>query len=120
MTEQQASPKSGAAEELPRPSVVVLCCQQALDPNDPPPSRAETPDASVRITIVPCSSKVESWHLLNDVPSRLTYKMRYSGEVEYELSFVSSVSLRYILEDEFNVKNPLQSYILLAGYKHQL
>ncbi|MGW8317436.1 MAG: DUF2490 domain-containing protein [Bacteroidales bacterium] len=66
------------------------------------------------------AASVESWHLLNDVPSRLTYKMRYSGEVGYALSFVSSVSLRYILEDEFNVKNPLQSYILLVGYKHQL
>lgn len=66
------------------------------------------------------AASVESWHLLNDVPSRLTYKMRYSGAVEYALSFVSSVSLRYILEDEFNVKDPLQSYILLVGYRHQL
>lgn len=63
---------------------------------------------------------LESWHLLNDVPSRLTYKMRYSGGIEYALSFVSSLSLRYILEDEFNVKNPQQSHILVMGYKHQL
>jgi len=65
-------------------------------------------------------ASLESWHLLNDVPSRLTYKMRYSGGMEYSLSFVSSLLLRYILEDEFNVKNPLQSHILLVGYKHQL
>jgi len=63
---------------------------------------------------------VESWHLLNDVPSRLTYKMRYSGGVQVDLSFVSRITLRYILEDEFNVKDPLQSHILLIGYRHIL
>lgn len=63
---------------------------------------------------------LESWHLLNDVPSSLTYKMRYSGGVQVDLSFVSRLTLRYILEDEFNVKNPLQSHILLIGYSHQL
>lgn len=65
-------------------------------------------------------ASLESWHLLNDLPSRLNYKMRVSGGMEYMLSFVSSFSLRYILEDEFNVKNPLQSHILVVGYQHQL
>jgi hypothetical protein len=71
-------------------------------------------------TRISLAASVESWHLLNDVPSRLTYKMRYTAEVEYALSFVSSLSLRYILEDEFHVKDPLQSHILVVGYQHQL
>jgi hypothetical protein len=61
---------------------------------------------------------VESWHLLSDVPSRLTYKMRYSAGVEYALNFLSDLTFRYILEDEFNVKDPLQSHILLLGFAH--
>lgn len=65
-------------------------------------------------------ASLESWHLLNDVPTRLSYKMRYSGGMEYTLSFVSRLLLRYILEDEFNVRNPMQSHILLVGYQHQL
>jgi hypothetical protein len=60
---------------------------------------------------------VETWHLLNDVPSRLTYKMRYSCGVEYDLSFASRLKLRYILEDEFNMATPLQSHIVLIGYR---
>jgi hypothetical protein len=46
--------------------------------------------------------------------------MRYSGGVEYALNFSSSLTLRYILEDEFNVKDPLQSHILLAGFAYTL
>ncbi len=61
----------------------------------------------------------ETWHLLNDVPSRLTYKLRLSGGVEYALNFVSGLTLRYILEDEFNVRNPLQSHILIVGYGYR-
>jgi len=60
---------------------------------------------------------VESWHLLNDVPSRLTYKMRYSCGLEYSLNFASRFKVRYILEDEFNVAAPLQSHVLLFGYR---
>jgi len=46
--------------------------------------------------------------------------MRYSGGVEYALNFSSSLTLRYMLEDEFNMKDPLQSRILLAGFAHTL
>ena len=60
---------------------------------------------------------VESWHLLNDPTAGCTYKMRYSGGLVYELNFVSRLKVRYILEDEFNVKNPLQSHVLLLGYR---
>ena len=63
---------------------------------------------------------VESWHLLNDQPNRLLYKMRYSAGVKYALNFKSQISIRYILEDELNVVNPLQSHILVFGFSHNL
>ncbi len=63
---------------------------------------------------------VESWHLLNDQPYRLLYKMRYSAGVKYALNFKSQISIRYILEDELNVVNPLQSHILVFGFSHNL
>ena len=61
---------------------------------------------------------VESWHLLSDSPAGCTYKLRYSGGLEYALNFASRLKIRYILEDEFNVKNPLQIHILLLGFRH--
>jgi hypothetical protein len=65
-------------------------------------------------------ASIETWHLLNQGPSRLTYKMRYSVGLDYDLSFVSRLTLRYILEDEFNVRNPLQSHVFLVGFSHTL
>ncbi len=70
-----------------------------------------------RITLF---GSMESWHLLNGFPSLLTYKMKYSGGLEYGLNFQSRLTIRYILEDEFNVKNPRQLYILLLGYRHDI
>jgi hypothetical protein len=61
---------------------------------------------------------VESLHLLGDYPARFVYKMRYSGGLEYALNFASRLKIRYILEDEFNVKNPLQIHVLLFGFRH--
>ena len=63
---------------------------------------------------------VESWHLLNDQPNRLLYKMRYSAGVQYTLNFKSQINIRYILEDELNVVNPMQSHILVFGFSHSL
>jgi len=63
---------------------------------------------------------VESWHLLSDQPNRLFYKMRYSAGVEYALNFKSEFTVRYILEDELNVANPLQAHILVFGFSHSL
>ena len=68
-----------------------------------------------RITLF---GSIESWHMLNDPAAGFTYKMRYSAGMEYELNFVSRLKIRYILEDEFNVKDPLQSHVLLLGYRH--
>jgi len=64
-------------------------------------------------------ASVESWHLLSNTASGWAYKMRYSGGIEYALGFSSRIKLRYILEDEFNVKNPMQSHVLLLGYRHE-
>jgi len=63
---------------------------------------------------------IESWHHLYDPSNRLFYRMRYSAGAQYTLNFRSEISLRYILEAEFNVTNPLQSYILVFGYTHAL
>ncbi|MCK5135010.1 MAG: DUF2490 domain-containing protein [Bacteroidales bacterium] len=63
---------------------------------------------------------IESWHMFIGDPGRLFYKMRYSAGAQYTLNFRSEFSLRYILEDEFNVVNPLQSHILVLGYSHSL
>lgn len=63
---------------------------------------------------------IESWHHIYDPAHRLFYKMRYSAGALYTLNFSSELSLRYILESEFNVTNPLQSYILVFGYSHAL
>ncbi len=63
---------------------------------------------------------IESWHVLSGNPDRLFYKMRYSAGAEYSLNFRSGFIVRYILEDEFNVVNPLQSHILVFGFFHSL
>ena len=63
---------------------------------------------------------VESWHLLSNQASGLIYKMRYSAGAGYALNFRSELSIRYILEDEINVANPLQSHILVFGFSHSL
>ena len=63
---------------------------------------------------------IESWHHLYNPSNRLFYKMRYSAGAQYTLNFRSELSLRYILEEEFNVTNPLQSHILVLGYSHIL
>jgi len=63
---------------------------------------------------------IESSHVLSGNPDRLFYKMRYSAGVEYSLNFRSRFIVRYILEDEINMADPLQSHILLFGYSLSL
>ena len=47
------------------PSVVVLYCQRGLADGAVPPDRpGGTAGSKVRLKMVPCSSKVEVWHLL--------------------------------------------------------
>lgn len=61
---------------------------------------------------------VESWHGSNNESQWRTYAMRYSAGVRYSLNFRSRFSLRYILEDEFNVPAPLQLHVLVTGYSY--
>jgi hypothetical protein len=65
-------------------------------------------------------ASVESWHGSNNESQWITWAMRYSAGASYSLNFRSRLSLRYILEDEFNVPNPLQLHILVIGYSYNL
>ncbi len=62
---------------------------------------------------------VESWHIFSGRPG-FFHKMRFSAGIEYNLNFRSQFGIRYLLEDEFNVVNPLQSHILVFGFSHSL
>jgi len=61
---------------------------------------------------------VESYHRLNSTAIRSFYRMRYSAGIQYTLGFRSALNLKYILEDEFNVTDPLQAHILVAGFSY--
>ncbi len=63
---------------------------------------------------------LESWGLFNDVYGRFFKRMRYSAGLNYSLGFQSEFSLRYIIEDEFNQPNPLQSHVVVLGYSYKL
>ena len=63
---------------------------------------------------------VENWSLLNGQSHNLFYKIRYSAGVQYDLDFISRISIRYRLVHEFNVVNPMQSHVLVFGYSHNL
>ena len=63
-------------------------------------------------------ASVESWHGANAASEWLTFALRYSAGLSYGINFKSRLSLRYILDDEFNVSNPLQKHVLVIGYAH--
>ncbi len=63
---------------------------------------------------------VESYHSSINKSQWFTYAIRYSAGVRYSPNFSSRFSLRYILEDEFNVPNPMQLHILVVGYSYNL
>jgi len=65
-------------------------------------------------------ASIEGWHPYTDLPNRLFNNIRYSAGAAYALNFRSELGIRYILEDEFNVENPLQSHILVFSYSHNL
>jgi hypothetical protein len=62
---------------------------------------------------------VESWHGSHNENRWLTFAMRYSAGARYSPSFTSRFSLRYILEDEFNVTNPRLLHVLVLGYAYR-
>lgn len=71
-------------------------------------------------TRIELSASVESWHQLGGQAPRAFNKIRYSAGIQYMLNFRSDISLRYMLEDEFNVTNPLQAHIIRAGFSYDL
>ncbi|RLD68329.1 MAG: hypothetical protein DRI98_11985, partial [Bacteroidetes bacterium] len=62
---------------------------------------------------------VESWHGSTIESQLLTIAMRYSVGARFSPSFTSRFSLRYILEDEFNVINPQQLHVVVLGYSYR-
>lgn len=66
-----------------------------------------------------CFASVESWHGSNWEALWRTFAMRYSAGTRFSLNFRSRFSLRYIIEDEFNVINPRQLHVLVLGYNYR-
>jgi len=64
-------------------------------------------------------ASVESWHGSNNESQWLTYTLRYSAGARFSPNFTSRFSLRYILEDEFNVINPRQLHVVVLGYTYR-
>ena len=62
---------------------------------------------------------IESWHGSNNESEWLTFAMRYSAGARFTPNFTSRFSLRYILEDEFNVINPRQLHVVVLGYTYR-
>lgn len=65
-------------------------------------------------------ASLEPWGLINNYNGRFFKKMRYMAGTTYSLNFQSELGLRYILEDEFNRVNPLQSHVLVFSYIYKL
>ena len=65
-------------------------------------------------------ASVESWHGSNNESRWLTYAMRYTAGLRFTPSFKSRFTLRYMLEDEFNVVRPRQLHVLVLGYNRSL
>jgi len=62
---------------------------------------------------------LENWIRFNDIYGRPLYKIRLTTGVQYDLTRHSGLSLRYLLEQEFNSIFPLQSHILALGYAYR-
>jgi hypothetical protein len=59
---------------------------------------------------------MENWIRFSDRYGRPMYKIRLVAGTQYNLGWRSKISLRYILENEFNRVNPLQIHAL--GYSY--
>lgn len=62
----------------------------------------------------------ESWIPFSNGSGGLIKKVRFSAGAEYFLNFRSQFRIRYFLDNEFNVKNPMQFHILILGYTYNL
>lgn len=63
---------------------------------------------------------LEPWGLVNNYDGRYFKKMRYVAGGSYRLNYQSKVAFRYIIEDEFNRVDPLQSNIFVFSYFYDL
>jgi len=64
-------------------------------------------------------ASAESWHGSTLESQWLTFGMRYSAGARFSPNFTSRFSLRYILENEFNVVNPRQLHVVVLGYTYR-
>jgi len=64
-------------------------------------------------------ASAESWHASNNESGWFTYAMRYTAGARFSPSFTSRLSLRYILENEFNMVNPRQLHVVVLGYTYR-
>jgi len=64
-------------------------------------------------------ASAESWHGSNNESGWLTYAMRYTAGARFTPNFTSRFSLRYILENEFNMVNPRQLHVMVLGYTYR-
>lgn len=63
---------------------------------------------------------METWGLFRNQNGRFFKRMRYTAGASYSLNLQSQLSLRYMIEDEFNQVNPVNNYILVLGYSYKL
>lgn len=63
---------------------------------------------------------MEPWGLVNNYDGRYFKKFRFVAGGSYRLNYQSSVGIRYILEDEYNRRAPLQAHILVFSYTYDL
>ena len=64
-------------------------------------------------------ASVETLHGSTNESQWLTFAMRYSAGLRFSPNFTSRFSLRYIMEDEFNVINPRQLHVVVLGYTYR-
>jgi hypothetical protein len=60
----------------------------------------------------------EIWGRIASPDGLFFKKMRYSAGLYYNVNYQSELGLTYILEDEFNQVNPLQSHIIVLSYHY--
>lgn len=62
----------------------------------------------------------EGWVPFSKGSDGLFNKVRFSAGAEYFLNFRSQFRIRYIVDTEFNARNPMQFYTLVLGYTYEL
>jgi len=62
---------------------------------------------------------LENWIRFNDLYGLPFYKIRFTAGTQYRFSLHSRLSIRYILEHEFNTLYPTQYHILALGYSYK-